>query len=200
LPRTRCRTCSRPHDAGEKCRNPICNWDDRGFNQIFAICPKRRLIERAIWRFKYDGALGWGPIFGRVVLGWLDENLESDNYDVIIANPTHTSRAVRHTERILEVAASEDTDGVWPIAPRALVKISETGESAGKGTSWQQKWEAAQQLKGAVRRNAGVDFMGQRVLVFDDITTTCAQMHVLGQMLGAWGAAEVDGLVIARSV
>jgi predicted amidophosphoribosyltransferase len=200
LPASRCAICSRPLKDGEACRNPICGFDDRGFGQIYAICPKRPPIEKAIWRFKYDGKDGWGVIFGRLVLGWLDTHLHPDDYDLIVANPTHASRPVRHTERILEVAASEDTDGIWPIKPRALVKMKETGESAGKGARWRQKWDAANELEGAIRRGAGVDFTGQRILVFDDITTTCAQMHVLGQMLQGWGADEVDGLVIARSV
>jgi predicted amidophosphoribosyltransferase len=135
---------------------------------------------------------------GRLVLGWLNRNLDPDDYDVIVANPTHSSRQVRHTERILEVADSEDTEGEWPIEPRALVKKTETTSSA-RG-SWRQKWDAAQELEGAVRRRAGVDFSGQRVLIFDDVTTTCAQMHVLGLMLRSWGASNVDGLVVARAV
>jgi len=52
---------------------------------------------------------------------------------------------------------------------------------------------------GAVRLSDGYAVEGQRVLVFDDITTTCAQIHVLGEMLSGWGASHVDGLVIART-
>jgi predicted amidophosphoribosyltransferase len=193
-----CPVCSRPVQKGVACGNPICNWDDRSFGRIYSVCLKSAPIEKMIWRYKYDGLTGWGVIMGRLVLGWLDEHIDPDSYDMIVANPTHASRPVRHTEGILEAAAREDLDAHWPYAPAALIKTDDTPQSA-KGT-WKQKWEAALELRSVIQRADGVSFTGKRVLLFDDITTTCAQMQVVGRMLRNWGASHVDGLVVARAV
>ena len=56
-------------------------------------------------------------IFGRLMLGWLDDNLDPDEYDAIIANPTEPTRPVRHTELILEAAAKEDWRTSGPSTP-----------------------------------------------------------------------------------
>ena len=138
-------------------------------------------------------------IFGRLVLGWLDDNLDPDEYDAIIANPTEPTRPVRHTELILEAAAKEDLEDIWPIYPDALQKASPTTQSGQSGARWRAKWDAAQELEGVVTAAEWIDFSHMRVLIFDDIATTCSQFQVLGGMLTRWGASHVDGLVIART-
>ena len=65
------------------------------------------MIENMIKRYKYKGVTGWGMNMGRLVLGWLEENLDPDQYDIVLANPTHESRPVRHTENF-EAAAKRD--------------------------------------------------------------------------------------------
>ncbi|HVX23316.1 MAG TPA: hypothetical protein VHB02_18390 [Acidimicrobiales bacterium] len=196
----RCPICShRLSSAGEQCGNPICNWEDRGFGQIYAIYAKTGAVDRILKALKYDGKKGWAVILGRLVLGWLDENLSPDDYDLIIANPTEPGRAIHHTELILEVADGEDLEDVWPIFPDALVKSGPTSQSGQPGTKWRTKWDAANELRSVVTPADWVNFEGARVLLFDDITTICGQIHVLGEMLTQWGASQVDGLVIART-
>ena len=142
-----------------------------------------------------------GVNLGRLVLGWLDSHLEPDDYDIIVANPTHTSS--KRTP-----APSGSLRSPRPRTLRASGRSNrghssssiDAESSAGKGTRWRQKWDAAQELDGAIRQRRGRRLLGKACVVFDDVTTTCAQMHVLGQMLRRWGAEEVDGLVIARSV
>ncbi|MDA8317778.1 MAG: hypothetical protein M0010_21820 [Actinomycetota bacterium] len=137
-------------------------------------------------------------ILGRLVFGWLDANFSNDDYDLIVANPTHESRLVRHTELILAAASREDQLGEWHFAPEALVKMAETSKSA--NGSWRAKWDAAQELYDVVHPADALDLRGAKVLVVDDVTTTLAQLHVVGNILKRAGAAEVDGLVIARQV
>jgi predicted amidophosphoribosyltransferase len=186
--------------SGTPCGNPICDWDDRHFGRVFAICRKTGAIDRVIQGFKYAAtpSRGWQVILGRLVLGWLEENVASDDYDLVVSNPTHKDRPVRHTELILEAAEREDVMDAWSFAPDALAKTVETTKSA-TGT-WRQKWEAAQELRTAVIATDPTMFEGKRVLIFDDITTTCAQFHVLAGMLKGYGAVSVDGLVIARTI
>ncbi len=83
--------------------------------------------------------------------------------------------------------------------PDALIKTGPTSQSGQPGTNWRTKWEAAQELRGVVEPAPWVTFKDMRVLLFDDVTTICGQMQVLGDMLAEWGASKIDGLVIART-
>jgi predicted amidophosphoribosyltransferase len=187
-------------NAVDECKNPICGWENRTFGRIFSICPKTGSVDNILQHFKFAARpLGWSVIFGRLVLGWLEENIDPEDYDAIIANPTDPTRPVRHTELILEAAAKEDLEDIWPIYPDALVKTKATNRSGQSGAGWRAKWDAAQELDGTVEAAEWIDLTDKRVLVFDDIATTCAQFQVLGGMLRRWGASNVDGLVIART-
>jgi predicted amidophosphoribosyltransferase len=164
---------------------------------VHAICRKTGPIDVVLKRYKYaDKLTGWAVILGRLVLGWMEANLAPNAYDMIVANPTAPGRAVHHTEEILEAAKREDLANAWPIYPRGLVKTGDTSSSA--TGSWRMKWDAARELEAVVVPAPGTSISG-RILVFDDIATTCAQMEVLARLLTGWGATEVDGLVIART-
>lgn len=196
----RCPVCSRRlASATDICGNPICGWSDRSFGRVYSIYPKTGAVDRVIKLLKYDGILGWATILGRLVLGWLQDNLAPNDYDFIVANPTHCDRSVRHTEAILEAADREDLADEWPLVPDGLIKAAPTSQSGGTGANWRTKWEAAKELQSAVRPAYEGMYSGARVLVFDDVTTICGQMHMLGLLLRSWGAVHVDGLVVART-
>lgn len=196
-----CEVCARKlASSKESCGNPICNWDDRAFGRVFAICPKSGAVDVLLKKFKYEERfVGWSVIFGRLVLGWLQEHLDAGDYDLILGNPTAASRPIHHTEAILAAAQREDLEESWPIRPAGLLKASDTSQSGVKGTNWHTKWNAAVELESVVTLAAEIDVAGARILLFDDITTTCAQLQVLGRMLRRRGASHVDGLVIART-
>jgi predicted amidophosphoribosyltransferase len=205
VPLERCQVCSHPTPAGEPCRNPVCHWDDRNFGQIHAVFLRRGSIDRVLKEFKYDGETGWRPILARFLIGWLQATPIAQTYDLIVANPTHKDRQpIRHTEQIIAGAITEDLLGQWPLDnpdDPTLVKPHETEPSvAGPGTNWHSKKQAADQLWHAVDVRHPERTRGRRVLLFDDITTTCHQLRVVAGLLKRDGhAAGVDCLVLARS-
>ncbi|WP_228470958.1 ComF family protein [Streptomyces alkaliphilus] len=159
-------------------------------------------LEQKIKRFKYDGHAGWGLIFGRLIVGWLNAHEdEVQDIDLILGNPTAKKRTpVRHIEIMMEAAYVEDGAGRWPITnPKSpvLVKNHETEKSAGRGKTWSMKMEAARQHAAALRLCQSVE--GKRVLLVDDTFTTGASFHAIGKrLITEWGAIEVRGLVLAR--
>lgn len=189
--------------SGERCGNPVCTWDDRYIDVVHAISRRTGAIEGKLKALKYDGQFGWATIFGRIVVGWLDANLQlANSYDLIVVNPTHASRATRHTELILQAAAAEDQLAWWPFEPwddTTLVKHTQTAPSSVAHATWRTKKAAADELWFAVRVEHPDRVRGRRILVLDDATTTLHQLNVIAGILKAAGAAEVDGLVIARS-
>ncbi|MDQ6617423.1 MAG: hypothetical protein M3083_22415 [Actinomycetota bacterium] len=156
--------------------------------------------EKGIDRLKVGP--GWRVIFGRLILGWLKEHHDPADFDLIVVNPTHPDRVVRHTELILAAAANEDLLDEWPLDrgdPKAIIKTQETPPSATQ--SWRDKKIAADALWGALEIPDRTRTAGKRILVIDDITTTLLQLNAVAGILQEVGdATTVNGLVLARAV
>jgi predicted amidophosphoribosyltransferase len=203
VPALHCPVCARPLRKGETCGNPLCGWDDRQVGRVEAICLKTGQVDRRIQDFKYGKVgLGWRVIFGRLLLGWLEEHHDPGDFDLIVVNPTHPDRQVRHMELILDAAASEDMLDEWPFDrhdPRAIIKTHETPPSASQ--RWRDKKIAADALWEALEVPDRRRTAGKRILVVDDITTTLLQLNAVAGILKRVGdASKVDGLVLARAI
>jgi predicted amidophosphoribosyltransferase len=199
----KCPVCARPLQNEAVCGNPVCGWGHRHIGRVEAVCLKTGPVDRLLKDFKYGRVgLGWKVIFGRLVLGWLAENHGPDDFDLIVANPTHPARRVRHTEQILAAAANQDVHDQWPFDrgdPRAIVKAKETAPSATQ--PWRDKKAAADALWEALEVPDPQRTEGRRILVLDDIATTLLQLNAVAGILKETGrASTVDGLVIARAV
>jgi predicted amidophosphoribosyltransferase len=201
-----CEVCSQTLAAqGAQCWNRICGWSPsrRFFTRVDALALYAAPLEQTIKEYKYglrDGSQGWGVIFGRLIVGWLEanEDLVAD-IDLIIGNPTAPNRApLQHIEQMMKAAHAEDKLDRWPIADPdspVLIKTRDTAKSAGGG--WYDKMEAAREHAAALKLRRGVE--GKRILLVDDVFTTGSQFHTVGKFLIEKGQArEVRGLVLAR--
>lgn len=203
VPALHCPVCARPLKKGETCGNPVCGWSERCVGRVEAICLKTGEVDRRIQNFKYGRVgSGWRVIFGRLLLGWLEEHHRPDDFDLIVVNPTHPDRRVRHMEIILDAAANEDMFDEWPFDrrdPRAIIKMYETPPSASQ--RWKDKKIAADALWDALHIPDPRRTAGKRILVVDDITTTLLQLNAVAGILQRVGEANtVDGLVLARAI
>lgn len=155
-------------------------------------------------RFKFEGKLGWVPILGRVITGWMQHNRNyMAQYDIIVINPSHASRVPRHTELLIQAAEWEDVIDEFPWDPggpwdSTLIKNAVTESATAQGTSWVAKRLAADALGDAVVVSHPERVRGATVLLLDDITTTLLQQNVIAGILRRAGATSVSGLVLAR--
>jgi predicted amidophosphoribosyltransferase len=155
--------------------------------------------------YKYDDKYGWATIFGRVLLGWLEDNLADRMPDLIVANPTWVEPGSRfatgHTERVLDAAAQEDVIARWNFDvanPRVVTKTRATAKSA-RNTA-PAKRRAARELRAALAITDREQILGRRILVYDDVCTTGAQLNAVAScLLDDGGAAEVSAVVLART-
>lgn len=200
---TACPVCSQATVAG-RCGNRLCSDRDRVIERIDAIAMYTDPLSVQIQRYKYQHKSGWATIFARILLGHLDDylfsNSPSGHFDVLVANPTHPSRKVRHTELVLERAAAENIFDYWPIDvedPRLLIKERITPQSA-RG-DYDAKRAAAEEAAAAITITDSARIEGQRVMLFDDIATTGLQLNAIARRLLDAGAHSVVALVLART-
>lgn len=195
-----CAVCSQV-TAGGYCSNALCRDPRRAIKNIGAIALYDGDLRRALHRYKYERKTGWATIFGRLLVGWLDENETAESVDMITMVPSWTGAGAKrdwhHIELIIDKAAEADVHGDWNLdagAPRWLTVAGPTPQSAGSGRS--AKEGSALELQKLLRLNTEV--AGQRIVVFDDICTTGYSLDAVARHLKAEGAAEVAGVVIAR--
>jgi predicted amidophosphoribosyltransferase len=170
---------------------------------VHVVAMYRPPLAGLIRALKYNGpsSRGWALIFGRLVVGYLEANMQMMRpYEIIVPNPTFADpdpNRCQHTELTLDAARRADF-GWWPIdqAPWALTKSNAT--PSGANQPWSIKNERAALHAAAITVDVD-DVGGKRVLVYDDLFTTGLQLHHVGRRLLEHGATSVDGLVLARA-
>jgi predicted amidophosphoribosyltransferase len=187
-----------------RCPNWLCRDPERQIARISAIAYSSGPLRKTILRYKYEGATGWQLIFGRLLLGWLEQHTAHSGPDLILANPTFVGKdgkAFAHTEAVLDVAEREDVLGRWPFDvtdPRAIIKTRETTKSAGNAAS--AKRAAASELRQALTITDRTRTAGRRILVYDDVCTTGSQLDTVARCLVEDGdASHVEAVVLARA-
>ncbi|HXW46132.1 MAG TPA: hypothetical protein VEL03_15200 [Streptosporangiaceae bacterium] len=205
-----CPVCSQ-QTLGGRCANEMCRSPRRRIGRIRAIGYQSGPLRQAINEYKYRGGWQRAVVFGRLLLGWLDEVMTGDPPGLIVANPSFVGpggQLFAHTEAVLAAAAragcapGRSADGPrWPFdtqSPAAIVKIAPTLQSA-DAQAWSKR-ATATELRDALRVPDPVRTAGLFVLVYDDICTTGSQLDaVAGCLLDRGGAARVEGVVLARA-
>ena len=201
LSATPCPVCSQATALG-LCSNRLCSDPERTIDRIDAIAVYGGELRQRILRYKQSNRIGWATVFGRIVLGHLEAHYQPSMFDLIIANPTHPTRVPRHTELVIERAATEDLFDEWPLdttEPRALIKTSITPGSGGAGATLDEKRAAAGAVRAALHITDPGRIAGKRVLIYDDICTSGYQLNAVASMLRDAGAVQVSGVVLART-
>ena len=203
-----CLVCDHPLSAPDaSCGNPVCNWPDRFFNYNYAISMKTGVLERAIKAYKYENIKGWGHIFRRVVIGYLEERPgEFDGYDLLIPSPTYVgteegARTWDHTAFILQMTAEEASSLPLRVhtAPPLIAKDCATQRLT--GLTWKQRHAVATgEIRSALTVPDARLTAGKKILVFDDVFTDGLNLNEVARALRLLGgAAEVSGLTLARA-
>jgi predicted amidophosphoribosyltransferase len=107
---------------------------------------KTGALDTAINRHKYHGKLGWGIIFARVLLGYLQTHPEvGDDADLIIPMPAVDPRD-DHAARVIQSAIDQDEHGhPFRIHPPVIVKTAQTTKMA-TTTNAAERRKAAKEL------------------------------------------------------
>lgn len=202
VPAQHCEICSQDTSTTGHCNNGICSSPTRAIESVGAVAMYTDPLKALIYGLKENPLKYWSFIFGRLVFGWLDRNVDPSDVDLVIPNPTfRADGGLGHTESVVAHAGREDAVEnygiVSPFDP-ILVKARETPKS--KGNGYLQKLHAAQLHTEALEfPRGGEPFHDRRVIIYDDVLTTGAQFDAVARLLKDNGAASVKGLVLART-
>jgi predicted amidophosphoribosyltransferase len=202
-----CPVCSQYLRNDGRCPNELCHHPCRRIGKIRAIGYQTGPLRRAIHSYKYGGVRSWSVLLGRLLLGWLEQNMTADAPGLIVVNPGYAAADAPngpefgHTEAVLRAAAAADAACRWPFdiaTPAAIVKTGPTLKSA-DAQAWSKR-VTSRELRDALVVPDPSRTAGRFVLVYDDVCTTGGQLDaVAGCLLDQGGAARVEGVVLARA-
>jgi predicted amidophosphoribosyltransferase len=168
---------------------------------VWSIGPHAGALRDALFRYKYRAQMGWSAVFGRLLIGYLDDHMPwFDDYDALVPVPAFVGPGARRRwdpiGRVLSVA-----DGLagrrWPVEFDAIEKTAETPAMA--GLSLRRRRACAE---GELRRALWVPdpgrVSGARLLVVDDVFTEGSTLREVARAMQRAGALEVAGLTLAR--
>ena len=201
IPGRRCALCDGALGDDGRCGNVLCSWPvgQRGWRYVYGIAARSGVLEHRINTYKYEGKRGWGLIFGRLLLGSLNEHfVPGVDHGVIVSNPTYVGPGGRdwdHTAFVLERARIQDSR--WPFAPGAIVKTGPTPKMV--GLKFSERLRAArEQLAPLLHVPDPTVVAGKDVLVYDDVFTSGTTLGQVALKLKEAGAGDVDVVVLAR--
>lgn len=203
----RCLICDLELGDEGVCGNPICSWttDRRYFEWNYAIAMRSGVLQSAINDFKYANRWGWRNIFGRVLVGFLDDERRTfEDFELIVASPTYLDpdgdRYYDHTRDVI-LAADVEADAGWPFDtkdPPAIIKTASTPRFAGK--TWQQRRQIAEnELRASLEIPNPELTDGRAILVYDDVFTDGFTLREVARCLRVQGRARlVCGVTLTR--
>jgi predicted amidophosphoribosyltransferase len=201
-----CRICDHPLHQDGTCHNPTCVRSDRFFKWNWAIGYRAGILQSRLGRYKFEGAKGWALIFGRILVGFLDDHRPSfKDFDLIVGSPSYTGPGAErnwdHIRLILEQAA-EAGAGRWPFdlqSPAAIIKTKPTSPLR-QAVRYQRRREIAEmEIRAALAVPDTIRIAGKKILIFDDVFTDGLTLNELARALRGVQASLVCGVSLARS-
>ena len=190
LPRianTRCRICALPLETGSVCGT--CLSAPPRYDGVVAPYAYVFPVDALIHAYKYGGDLSLAPVLAA-------ELAEADGapLDVLLPMPLSPARLrSRGFNQAHELARIVGRRLRLPVHAHACRKVKDTPpQAAAAGTA------RARNVRGAFVCEA--DLAGRRVGVVDDVMTTGATLDEVARVLKRAGAAEVRGLIVARTL
>lgn len=187
-----CPTCGNmtalPKSAPLSCGE--CMHTPKPWGGFFFHGEYRGLLRDLILRFKNGHELALAQLFGNFLAAHPGIHAE---YDAVLPMPLHTARLrERGFNQALELARPLARTLGAPLLPSVLTREENTRPQAGLSLEARKK---------NVRNIFAVtgDVAGRRLLLIDDIATTCASLESAANALIAAGAGTIDVAVVART-
>lgn len=204
----RCPVCDHPYTTTDwSCLNGPCNMGEanRGFVWNWSIAMRTGVLRQRIDDYKFRSRTGWGLIFGRIVIGFLEDHRDTfGQMDMFITSPTYLGegahRSWDHIGRVMEMAAQEQIAPGWPFVldEPVIVKTAETPSMSGFARYKDRKANAEGPLRASLQVPSPARVQGKAIVVLDDVFTDGLTLREVARALRSAGARAVYGVSLAR--
>jgi len=186
-----CRICGKPMTEGESC--PDCLVQAHHFHQACSVFEYTPVIQKLIYRFKYDGQTYLAPLFGRCMAEKLKNMEDWPSIQGLVPVPLHPNRRRKRGFNQAELMAKEmekHTD--IPVLNQVLIRKRDTSAQAGL-----RRMERMENMANAFTIRNREEIQGKILLLIDDIYTTGATADQCSRVLMEAGASRVYVLTAA---
>ncbi|MEG6615145.1 ComF family protein [Peptococcaceae bacterium 1198_IL3148] len=186
-----CYRCGRP-SVGQVCED--CINKERPFLLARAVAPYQGPMRQAVHRFKYQGKQQLAAPLGKLMLQRIAAEPLYHHCDLVVPIPmAKTKERLRGYNQAL-LLAQVVAAGLTLPCRQVLIKVRDTVPQANLNRRQRElNLQEVLQLK-----NNG-NIKGRRVLLIDDVITTCATVSTAAAVLRQGGATEVLVLTLAAT-
>ena len=180
-------------DGGELCY--VCGKKPSyHFEFIRSAGEYKGLLRKLLHGFKYFDKDFYSRIFNILFKGVLNAEKDFREVDLIVPVPLHWVKRFTRGYNQAEVLAEKVSEYLGtPVMKDALVRAKFTRPQFGL-----DKDERAKNMANSFRAGKSERIKGKRVLLVDDIATTCATIEQCSFVLKKAGAAKIYALTVAR--
>jgi len=176
---------------------PFADNQGRQDGEVFDFCIASLyytgVVRRSILRYKFAGASYYADVYGRFLAECIRECPDME-YDIIswvpLSSKRERKRGYDQAMLLADAAAFELND----VATETLVKIRDVQAQSELG----DRTERSANIRGAYTASNPELITGKRVLLIDDVVTTCSTLDECASVLLSAGAAGVLCAVLAR--
>lgn len=151
------------------------------------------VVRRSILRYKFKGAVNYAPVYGKLLADCIRECPDL-HYDLIswvpLSNKRERSRGYDQAMLLAQATALELDD----VAVETLKKPHDVQAQSELG----DRTERSRNISGAYIASDPEIIAGKRVLLIDDIVTTCSTLDECAGVLKAAGATGIVCAALAR--
>jgi len=200
----KCVFCSRvlnkaDEDWCDKCTETLPYADNNGRQNgdVFDFCVSplyyTGVVRRSILRYKFKGASFYADVYGKVLAECIRENSDI-KYDIISWVPLSTKRERKRGYDQAMLLAMATALELNEVAVETLKKPHDVQAQSELG----DKNERSANISGAYVISDSDIISGKRILLIDDVVTTCSTLDECSRVLLSAGAAGVICAALAR--
>jgi ComF family protein len=173
-----------------------CREMELHFTKARSVIAAEGLALEIIHRYKYDRALWFEPLLGRLLTEAAAPTLVQEGWQLLVPVPLHphkqAEREFNQAERL--TSALHRATGL-PVDPCLVLR-----QEATRTQTRLTRAERAANVRGAFAPVAGASCAGRRVVLVDDVLTTGATTSACARVLIEAGASEVCVWTLARGL
>ena len=193
-----CQRCGIPYEGDItrpfECSN--CADLDFAFSHARSAVRANGPVLDVIHRFKYNGALWFGPFLVDLLLRQAVPCLKDEKWNLVVPVPLHRMKEREREFNQAEYLARELARALNLASDKNLVERVKFTETQTKLTRGQR----AENVEAAFATRPGKKLDGERIILVDDVLTTGATTSACARALRRAGAGEVCVWTVARGV